>query len=297
MKYGIFIISLMLFFAQNVASQEQQLTAEQEQYLIKAREIWNSLDRQQGKVVLPNGVAELNVPDNYYYLNPTDSEKILVQVWGNPPDADNEALGMILPSDVTPFGEDSWGVIIQYEEDGYVSDENANEIDYEALLLQMKEETSESSRLRVQQGYETIELVGWASKPYYNQESHKLHWAKEFKFGGDKINTLNYNIRILGRKGVLVLNFIASMDQKQHIDLQLDTVLAMAKFSQGFRYEDFDSSIDEVAAYGIGALVAGKAIASTGFFAAALVFLKKFAAFIVIGVVALLAKVFRRSKA
>jgi uncharacterized membrane-anchored protein len=37
-----------------------------------------------------------------------------------------------------------------------------------------------------------------------------MYWAKEINFGGDSENTLNYNIRVLGRKGVLLLNFIAA---------------------------------------------------------------------------------------
>jgi len=95
---------------------------------------------------------------------------------------------MLFPSDLTPYDNGSWGVTIEYEEDGYVSDDEA------------------------------IELIGWAAEPYYDKASHKMHWAKEIKFGSQERNTLNYNIRILGRKGVLVLNFIASMAQKDLID-------------------------------------------------------------------------------
>ena len=35
---------------------------------------------------------------------------------------------------------------------------------------------------------------------------------EQIKFGDTEENTLNYNIRVLGRKGVLVLNFIAGME-------------------------------------------------------------------------------------
>lgn len=298
MKYvSIFIVCLALFSAQNAFSEEQELTPEQAQYLVEMKRIWDSLDRQQGKVSLPNGVAELTVPDSFYYLSPADAEKILVQVWGNPPGAGIDTLGMIFPSGTAPFDQDSWGVTIEYEEDGYVSDEDADEIDYDKLLSQMKQESAESSRQRVQQGYESVELIGWASRPFYDKNSHKLYWAKEIKFGEQEINTLNYNIRVLGRGGVLVLNFIAGMDQKQLIDSQLDTVLSLAEFNQGSRYEDFDPSIDKVAAYGIGALVAGKVVAKTGLLAAALIFLKKFGVLAVVGIGALLGKVFRRSKA
>ncbi|CAA0085233.1 Uncharacterised protein [BD1-7 clade bacterium] len=124
-----------------------------------------------------------------------------------------------------------------------------------------------------------------------------MHWAKEIKFGDQETNTLNYNIRVLGRKGVLVLNFIADMDQKATIDANISDVLAVAEFDQGSKYSDFDPEIDKVAAYGLGALVAGKVIAKTGFFAIALLFLKKFGVFILVGLGALFGKLFSRKKA
>jgi uncharacterized membrane-anchored protein len=294
---SILVTCFALLSMSHAAAAEEQLTPEQEQYLQQMKQIWDSLDRQHGEVNLPNGVAKLNVPDSFYYLNPADSEKVLVDVWGNPPGSGKDTLGMLFPSDITPFDENSWAVSIDYEEDGYVSDENADEIDYQELLTQMKEETSAASQQRIQQGYEPIKLIGWASEPFYDKSSHKLHWAKEIQFGNQQINTLNYNIRVLGRKGVLVLNFIAGMDQKSLIDSKLDTVLALAEFNQGSRYEDFDPDIDKVAAYGIGALVAGKVVAKTGLLATALIFLKKFGVLIVVGIGAMLGKVFKRKSA
>lgn len=279
------------------STSEEELTAEEQAYLVWARDIWESLDQQQGEIVLPNEVATLNVPENFYYLSPQDTEKVLVEAWGNPPGAGLETMGMLFPSESTPFDDDAWGVTIEYEEDGYVSDADADEINYDELLSQMQEGTRESSRERVEQGYEPIELIGWASKPYYDKESHKLYWAKEIKFGDQPVNTLNYNIRVLGRKGVLVLNFIADMDQQAAIASSMDAVLALAEFNQGSRYGDFNPDLDEVAAYGIGALVAGKVAAKAGLLAAGLIFLKKFGIIIAVGAAVLFGKVFKRKQA
>ncbi|MEM7468958.1 MAG: DUF2167 domain-containing protein, partial [Pseudomonadota bacterium] len=214
---------------------------------------------------------------------------------GNPPG--KTTLGMLIPADKTPFDEDSWAATIEYEEDGYVSDADADEINYDDLLAQMKKDTLAASEQRVAQGYESIELVGWASPPYYDSNAKKLHWAKEIKFGTFETNTLNYNIRVLGRRGVLVLNFIAGINQKPEIDANVDAVLSLASFDEGSRYTDFDPDIDKVAAYGLGALVAGKVIAKTGLFAAALIFLKKFGVLIVVGVGLLLKRLFSRKPA
>ncbi|MFT5677306.1 MAG: putative membrane-anchored protein, partial [Paraglaciecola sp.] len=61
---------------------------------------------------------------------------------------------MLFPAGSTPFEGDAWGVTIEYEEDGYVTDEDADTMDYSALLEQMKEDTALSSDARVQQGYD-----------------------------------------------------------------------------------------------------------------------------------------------
>ena len=303
MKYFAYLLLLIVAFSSQATteestspSEEVTLTAEEQEYLAWARGIWDSLDRRQGTIKLPNGVATLTVPEHFYYLNPTDSEKILVEVWGNPPGAGANSLGMLFPNEGTPFESNSWGVTIDYIEDGYVSDADADDIDYDDLLADMQKSTRAENQTRMEQGYETIELVGWAANPFYDKHSNKLHWAKELKFGEQTPHTLNYNIRVLGRKGVLLLNFIAGMEQKDIIDSKLDTVLAMAEFDPGLRYEDFDPSMDKIAAYGLGAVVAGKVIAKTGFLAVALVFLKKFGIFILIGIGVLAGKVFKRKK-
>ncbi len=260
------------------------LTPEQE-YAIQAEKIWAEMKPQTGLIEIKQAGAKLQVPDTFYYLDSKDANTVLVDIWGNPPG--QPTLGMLFPANSTPFDSDSWAVTIEYEEDGYVSDEDADDINYSDLLKQMKEDTSESNKYRVEQGYPTIELVGWASEPFYDAKEHKLHWAKEIKFGKQDINTLHYNIRILGRKGVLVLNFIAGIDQKEVIDQNLASVLTLADFDQGSTYADFDPDIDTVAAYGLGALVAGKVLAKTGFIALALIFLKKFGVFILVGLGAL----------
>src|SRR6201999_2028482 len=106
-----------------------------------------------------------------------------------------------------------WAVIVSYEEDGYVKDEEAGKINYDELLKQMQKGIHDANKERERDGYPAMELVGWAAAPRYDRNTHKLYWAKNLKFTGEDENTLNYNIRMLGRRGVLVLNAVASMHQ------------------------------------------------------------------------------------
>jgi uncharacterized membrane-anchored protein len=261
--------------AELTAEQPEELVADQEEQGMSEEEFVASLNFQTGKVIVGDNLASLNLPENLVFLDGEDANRVLVDAWGNPP-TDELPLGMILPAGISPLADESWAVTVEFEESGFVSDEDAADIDYAEMLEQLQEETTESNAWRAENGYEPIELLGWAAQPHYDAQGKKLHWAKELRFGDSDINTLNYNIRVLGRKGVLVLNFIANMDQLPEIQANVPAVLAMTEFNGGSRYADFDPDIDQVAAYGIGALIAGKVAAKAGLFATAVLLLKKF---------------------
>lgn len=232
-----------------------------------------SLHFQKGKVVVGDNLATFDLPSNFVFLGSADAERVL-EAWGNPP-SDEPPLGMLMPAGVSPFDAASWAVTVEYEESGYVSDEDAAKIDYAEMLKDMQDDVHEANPEREKQGFEAIELIGWAAPPRYDAAEKKLYWAKELKFGDAKEHTLNYNIRVLGRKGVLVLNFIAGMEQLPDIEKNVGKVLAMTEFNPGSRYADFNPSMDKVAAYGLGALIAGKVAAKAGLFATLLILLKK----------------------
>ena len=141
----------------------------------------------------------------------------------------------------------------------------------------MQVDTRAESREREGAGYDGVELVGWAEPPSYDRAGRKLHWAMELKFGSVEEHTLNYELRALGREGVLSANFIGSISQLEQIKAALPEVAGMVAFKEGKRYADFDPSIDTVAAVGIGGLIAGKVLtAKGGLIAAGLILLKKF---------------------
>lgn len=231
---------------------------------MSAAEFEAALEYRTGEVKLPNGVATLRMPESFRYLDPDNAELLLVEGWGNP--GGFRTMGMLVPADTSPLAEDGWGVVITYEQDGYVSDENADSIDYEELLQAMKEGIAKENKTRMKEGYETLELMGWAAEPYYDKAAHKLYWAKELSFGGSSDHTLNYNVRVLGRRGVLVLNAVAGMNQLAAVEKDMQQVIAFTDFNPGYRYADFDAETDNVATYGLAALVAGGVAAKAGLF-------------------------------
>jgi uncharacterized membrane-anchored protein len=285
-RISLAVALLLLTSATSLAQEDEsyEMTAEEQERYEQLQKLVDSLDRQTGDIQLDGELATLHVPDHFYFLGSDDAETVLVDIWGNPPG--QEVLGMLFPAHHSPLDYDSWTVTIDYESDGYVSDEDAADIDYDELLEEMQEQTLDSNPDREAAGYPAIELMGWAEPPYYDSGKQKLYWAKEIRFDGSDETTLNYEIRALGRRGILMMTFIASSHQLGEINASRDTVLAMAEFNQGDRYIDFDPSVDKVAAYGIGALVAGKLASKAGLFAVLLVLLKKFGIFLLIGIAA-----------
>ncbi|MDX1906622.1 MAG: DUF2167 domain-containing protein [Bacteroidia bacterium] len=225
-----------------------------------------SLEYQTGLILLLDGMAELRVPDGYKFLNADQSQFVLSQLWGNPPDS--STLGLLFPVNMSPLSDSfTYAIEISYVEEGHIKDEDAQDINYDELLEGMQKDAEETNEARIEAGYAPVTLVGWAAPPFYDQANKKLHWAKELKFGESEVNTLNYNIRVLGRRGYLMLNAIGDIPVLPMIQQDVDKVLASVTFTEGNRYDDFDAGIDKVAAYGIGGLIAGKVLAKAGFFA------------------------------
>ncbi|MFC4267941.1 DUF2167 domain-containing protein [Polaribacter marinivivus] len=259
-----------------------EITKEQEiEYQRVIDSINSTFKYEYGKISLENGIAEIDIPKGYKFLNAEQSKYVLSDLWGNPP---SEVLGLLLPEEISPISDDfTYAVEITYSNEGYIDDEDAKDLDYDDLLEEMQDDTNAANPERKKLGYPEIDLVGWASKPFYDDKNKKLHWAKELSFEGEELNTLNYNIRVLGRKGYLNLNAIGTIDVLPKFNNDVDEILNSVHFTAGNKYADFNPDIDEVAAYGIGGLIAGKLLAKAGFFA----LLLKFWKFIAIGAVGL----------
>jgi uncharacterized membrane-anchored protein len=236
-----------------------------------------------GTVSLKGDLAKLNLGTSLRFLEPDDASFVLVDLWGNPPG--DAPLGMVFPADQGPLDEDGWAVVVTYEEDGYVKDDEAAKMDYAALLKDMQESTRESNEERVEEGYPAVTLLGWAEPPHYDAAEKKLFWAKELQFGDSEEHSLNYNVRTLGRRGVLVFNAVADMQMLAEVRTGMKDVMQAAQFLEGHRYADFDPTMDKVATYGIGALIAGKLASKAGLLAGLGVLILKAKKLLILGAV------------
>ncbi len=256
-----------------------------------------SLQPQTGSVSIPQAEATVNLGSRYTWLGAQDAQRVLHDLWRNPPDT--TVLGMILPganARAAVVDPNAWAVVVTYVSDGYVSDADAGKIDFSEMLADMQKQTLESNPERKKQGYPEMELVGWAEQPHYDASTHRLYWARDIKAtfaDGDQGHSLNYGIRVLGRKGYLSLDAIAPIEQLAQVRADMRDVVPMATFDAGQRYADYKAGTDKVAEYGIAALIAGVAAKKLGLLAMAGVFFAKFFKVIAIAVFGGLAAVKR----
>ena len=284
MKHAIrgLLVAVALLLAAPAVAQDPAST---EEGGLTAEQFVASLHFRDGEIAVPEAGAHFRLTPAFRYLEKADTRRVLEQMWGNPPD--DSVLGMIVPASPGLAEDGSWAVVVTYSDDGYVSDEDAAKIDYDDLLKEMKDGVKEENAERKKNGFETVDLTGWAVPPRYDANSKKLYWAKELAFEGQQQHTLNYDIRVLGRRGYLSLNAVSGMSELPRVQAGMQQLLPMTEFDPGARYADYDKSTDKVAAYGVAALIGGGLAAKAGLFAKLGLLLAKFWKLALIAVVGL----------
>jgi uncharacterized membrane-anchored protein len=241
-----------------------------------------TLQPRYGNIALPEAKATLHLGVDYFFLGPDDARKVLIEAWGNPPDEVEGVLGMIFPKDATAK-DNPFGVVVTYDPSGYVTDEAATQKDYDKLLADMKSGSDERNTERAKK-VDPVTLMGWAQPPSYDRQNNNLIWARHFAFGSAPVHTLNYDVRHLGRTGVLSMNFVAAMPALEKLRPVAAELAKAAEFDAGQRYADHKSG-DKAAGYGLVGLIgagAGLLVAKKiGLIGIGLLFLKKFAVVIV----------------
>ena len=252
---------------------------------------------QTGTIDLPECHASLNVPQGFVFLDKEQAKKLLIDYWNNPKDRADSLLGVLVPNDAECFYQIAVAYAITYDNTGYVKDDDANSIDYSELLEQIKEACNTENKSLPEE--QRMELVNWAVTPRYVSSEHVLVWAKLFRMTADGNQVINYDMRILGKSGLVSINAVIGQEDLQEVQEKERDMIGSVVFDDGFKYEDFDSSKDKVSDWTIGGLVAGSILAKSGIFAKLGVFLLKFWKLIVVGAVAGLAgirKLFKKDR-
>jgi len=203
--------------------------------------------RGPSRVSLPHELT-IDLPDGFFFLEKKDADEMMRR-FGNQDDP--SLLGVVLKPDA------SWIVTISFDAEGYVKDEDGEKLDADEILKAITEGTEEGNKYRAEHGFKALKVDGWSEPPHYDRKTHHLIWGVR---ASDADGTsINYNTRVLGRRGYASLNLIDDPEKLAQSKLEAATLLGVTHFDTGARYEDFNEKSDKVAEYGLAALVAGGA--------------------------------------
>lgn len=225
--------------------------------------------RGPGTFDLGDKVAELSLDATVVLAGREDTRRLLEQMDNTP---SGRELGLAAPT----AEDQDWFVIFEFDPVGLVKDDEAHQIDADALLASIREGTEEANERRKGSGRPGLHVVGWDRPPRYDLVTHNLTWAIRARSDEGHF-VVNHNVRLLGRSGVMSVTLVDSPDGMKTSVPRLDALLGGFAFKRGETYAEWKAG-DKVAEYGLTALVAagaGAAAVKLGFFAVIAKFIGK----------------------
>lgn len=213
---------------------------------------------RSGKAQL-GSMAQVDIPQGWRFTGPQGTRDVL-KLFDNVPGSSE--LGMLTTEGLGPW------VIFEFEESGYIKDDEKDKLDADALLKNFQEGQEAANEERRKMGIGTLTVAGWALPPRFNDQTKNLEWALRVvsETGNESIN---YNTRLLGRHGVMEVELVCDPKEMQTLLPQYQSIMSAFQYTSGNTYAEYRAG-DKVAEYGLTALIAGGgavAAAKMGLFA------------------------------
>jgi len=242
--YGkIFVTALfcLMFSSEFVFAQQDKAEIERE---IK---LYQSIKWEKGPCTVSIGdVSDLKVPAGYQFTG-SKGAAIWYELTQNPP---SDTDGILTPVDLS----DNWFLSFDFIKTGYVPDDEKDKLDAGAILLSIKANTELANVYRRKRGWPEMHVVGWIHPPSYDELTNNLTWAIRAKSSNG--DTANYDIRLLGRGGVMRVKLATSPERMDTYVPTIKGLLSGFHFQSGQKYSEFHSG-DKVAKYGLTGLIVG----------------------------------------
>lgn len=218
-------------------------------------------DEGEGTEALPQGMtagpatvklgdgATLEVPEGAIFGDAA-ATRAMLEKSGNL--TSGREVGMLL--------SDEAEVIFEFDPVGYVKDDDKDALDADKMLASLREGQEEANAELKSRGQAELEIARWQVKPHYESSTHNLEWGPVVKNKQNGHETVNYNVRLLGRRGVMEVTLLVGPEQLQQQLPWFRSSLKGFSFEKGEDYASFRSG-DKVAEYGLAALVTGGAVA------------------------------------
>ena len=216
---------------------------------------------QEGPLTAAIGdIAEIELGGAYLFFDAPNTAK-LMELMENP--AGGNELAVVMPKD-----NGGWFIVFQFDEIGYVPDDEKDELDADAMLESMIAGAEASNEQRRARGWSEYNLIGWTEKPHYDERTNNLSWTLEGESEGHR--NLNRMVKLLGRHGVMTATLVSSPDHMNVATVATNDLLDQFHYSAGNTYAEYEAGSDKLAQYGLTALVvggAGAALAKSGLLA------------------------------
>jgi len=229
-------------------------------------------------------VAEVQLPAEYMAAQGNDTRRIM-EAMQNPPSG--MEVGLIFTRNA------DWFVVFEFDDMGHVKDDEKGALDADAILESIKQGTEVGNKERAKRGWPSLTITGWEQKPHYDEQTRNLTWAILAQSEGKPL--INYNTRILGRRGVMRVTLVADPGELATAVPQFRALLQGYAFTKGNRYAEWVQG-DKIAKVGLTALVTGGA-AAVAVKSGAAKWLWKVLVAAGIGALAFLRKLFKRKSA
>jgi uncharacterized membrane-anchored protein len=210
---------------------------------------------QKGPTKGDLGNATIDVPAGFAFANTAGTRALMQAMQNEITNKERGTLWKIAPQ------ADSWLVVFEYEDSGHIKDDDKDKLDADDLLKGITEGNEAANEDRRQKGWTALHVTGWQVPPHYDEQTHNLEWAtKVVNEGKESDVSVNYNVRLLGRTGVMSAILLADPSQLPQATPEFKGLLSHYTYTEGSRYGDYKQG-DKLAEYGIAALVAGGAVA------------------------------------
>jgi uncharacterized membrane-anchored protein len=230
-------------------------------------------------------IAEVAVPEGYLGLEAAPCRQLL-EAMGNL--TSGNEVGCIAPAS----DDESWFIFFDYSADGYVKDDDKDELNAADMMEGILENNKHANEVRGERGMPSMQILGWVTKPYYDESTNNLEWAINLAVEGSQ--SVNHNTRLLGREGVVEVSVVGDPEDLQRALPLAKGILSGFSFNPGLTYAEYKEG-DKIADYTLTGLVAGGVVA-VGLWTGLFKKLGKFLILIVVGIGVFFKKLFGRSK-
>jgi len=205
---------------------------------------------QRGPMTAPigDGLAEIEIDEDYVFLDAAGTRRFMELT-------ENPVSGTEMATLAPIADEANWFVVFEFNETGYVSDEEKDQLDADAMIDSIRTGTEAANEERRKRGWQTMSIVGWHEEPHYDDLTNNLSWAIVGDSGGHQ--SINRIIKVLGRRGVMTVTLVAGPDELVSAIPLTNSLLAGYRYRAGSTYAEYVPGSDKLAEYGLTALVVG----------------------------------------